>query len=167
MIRKYSFKEDSADFTGQSARVLRDGWEQRKCPSTNFVETHKLQGVGENESGNIPLNFVIGAGVENVLFEDFTENHNKTYFQISNLPTTGEPVGFNMLLRVTTDDNDTENPQEIIIPYSQTRAFQVENLRRVTVQLLDLPVFFQRRVSFYLEKTFCISCSEGGKGNVM
>jgi len=129
----------------------------------DFVETHKFQGFGENETGNIPLSFIINAGDEYVLFEDFTENHNKTYFQVGS-PTLGpEFLDNNLRVRVTTDSSDT--PFEYDIPLSQTRAFQLENVRRISVQLNNLPIFFQRRISFYLEKTFCISCSEGGAEN--
>lgn len=165
MIRKYSVKQESAELTGNVARVLSNEREHRKCPPKNFVETHKFQGFGENETGNIPLSFIINAGEEYVLFEDFTKNHNKTFFQIGS-PTLGQDdFIFNLLVRVTTDSSET--PLEYTVPLSQTRAFQLENVRRVSVQLQNLPIFFQRRISFYLEKTFCISCSEGGHGDVM
>lgn len=157
MIRKYSLKSDLGVNSTSSWR--------RKCPSKNFVETHKFQGFGENETGNIPLTFIINAGDEFVLFEDLTENHNKTYFQVGS-PTLGpEFLDNNLLVRVTTDSSET--PFEYNVPLSQTRAFQLENVRRISVQLTNLPIFFQREISFYLEKTFCISCSEGGNGDVM
>lgn len=160
MIRKYSFKSDSAALPKCSATVSSNNSGRKACPTKTFVETHKFQGFGENETGNIPLTFIINAGDEYVLFEDFTDNHNKTYFQVGS-PTLGpEFLDNNMLVRVTTDSSET--PFEYNVPLSQTRAFQVENVRRISVQLTNLPIFFQRQISFYLEKTFCISCSEGG-----
>ncbi|WP_222928227.1 hypothetical protein [Sutcliffiella horikoshii] len=149
-----------SDLTVNSTNSVR-----KKCPPKDFVETHKFQGFGENETGNIPLTFIINAGDEYVLFEDFTENHNKTYFQVGS-PTLGpEFLDDNLLVRVTTDSS--EIPLEYNVPLSQTRAFQLENVRGVSVQLNNLPIFFQRQISFYLEKTFCISCSEGGTSNGM
>ncbi|NMH71707.1 exosporium protein D [Bacillus sp. RO2] len=165
MIRKYSMKSDLTDLPGPSPMVNSMKSRIRECKPKNFVETHKFQGVGENETGNIPLTFIINAAQEYVLFEDFTENHNKTYFQIGS-PTLGtEDLAFNLQVRVTTDSSET--PLEYTIPLSQTRAFQLENVRRITVHLNNLPIFFQRRISFYLEKTFCMSCSEGGMENGM
>ncbi|WP_404348038.1 hypothetical protein LG311_19440 [Sutcliffiella horikoshii] len=165
MIRKYSLKSDLADLPEQAATVNSTNSECRKCPPKNFVETHKFQGFGENETGNIPLSFIINAGDEYVLFEDFTGNHNKTYFQVGS-PTLGpEFLENNLLVRVTTDSSET--PFEYNVPLSQTRAFQLENVRRISVQLNNLPIFFQREISFYLEKTFCISCSERGNDDVL
>jgi len=166
MIRKYSVKQEAVELTGNVARVIRNERNHRKCPPKNFVETHKFQGFGENETGNIPLDFIINGGTEIVLFEDFTENHNKTYFQISNLPLNdGMTIGFDIVVRTTVDSSD--EPKTVTIPFRGTRTFQYENVRRVTVELRDLPVLAQQRVRFYLEKTFCISCSEGGHGDVM
>ncbi|MGD6778548.1 hypothetical protein ACQCT3_02195 [Sutcliffiella horikoshii] len=162
MIRKYSLRSDLPE---QAATVNSISSERRKCPPKDFVETHKLQGFGENETGNIPLTFIINAGEEYVLFEDFTENHNKTYFQVGSPSLGPEFLDNNLRVRVTTDSSET--PFEYDIPLSQTRAFQLENARRISVQLTNLPIFFQREISFYLEKTFCISCSEGGAGNEM
>ncbi|NLP51870.1 exosporium protein D [Bacillus sp. RO1] len=160
MIRKYWRKSDLTDLQGASTIVYSTKSRMRDCQTKDFVETHKFQGVGENETGNIPLSFIINAAEEYILFEDFTENHNKTYFLIGS-PTLGvEDLAYSLRVRVTTDSSET--PLEYTIPLSQTRAFQLENVRRVTVQLNDLPISLQRRISFYLEQTFCISCSETG-----
>ncbi|TYS67725.1 hypothetical protein FZC76_14260 [Sutcliffiella horikoshii] len=156
MIRNYSFKSELTDLRGQSTS------DSRTLPAKHFVETHTYQGFGENETGNIPITFLVTSD-ESILFEDFTENHNKTFFQIRTF-STGEIDGqVSLLVNVTTDDS--EEPLEYTIPLSQARSFQFENVRRISVQLTTLPSSFQREISFYLQKTFCISCSEGEMNN--
>ncbi|WP_226681981.1 hypothetical protein [Sutcliffiella horikoshii] len=154
MIRKYSFKSDSIVLPEPSAMVSSASSGRKICPAKNFVETHKFQGVGENETGNIPLTFIINAGVEFVLFKDFTENHNKTYFQIGS-PTLGpEFLDNNLLVRVTTDSSDA--PLEYNIPLSQTRAFQVENFSFLAIRFNDEVGLRQAAVEVFIQKTFCV-----------
>jgi hypothetical protein len=110
---------------------------------------------------NIPLDFIINSREENVLFQDFTDNHYKTYVQITNSRLAEGVIGFDMILSIETDE--TREPLVIVVPFLQTRSVQLENVRRVTVASAFQPFPFQQRVSFYLEKTFCMSCSDGGQ----
>ncbi|MGD6991088.1 hypothetical protein [Sutcliffiella horikoshii] len=155
MIRTYSFASGSE-------KNSRKG---KGCPANNFVETHTMQGVGVDETGNIPLRFNIEGFFTYELFYDFTNHPNKVFFQLSNFPLEDEETGFDLIVQVINDFS--AEPVEIAIPFNQTRSFQFANVRQINVRLDTLNMLAQQRIRFYLEKTFCISCEEGGLENEM
>ncbi|WP_404445856.1 hypothetical protein LG307_20205 [Sutcliffiella horikoshii] len=113
-----------------------------------------------DEAGNIPLRFNIEGLFTYELFFDFTTHPNKVFFQLSNLPLEDEETGFDLIVQVINDFSD--EPVETAIPINQTKSFQFANVRLDTLDMLG-----QQRIRFYLEKTFCISCKEGGPENEM
>lgn len=131
------------------------------------VETHKVQGNGENLTGNIPINIFVPAFREElVVFEDYTENHNKTFLQLT-VQTAPTNNSFRVLdVRIYTMDSDkpidvrlTTNPFGPVFT-GIPRGIQVENFVRLTVtNTLEIPGILQ----VYIEKTFCICCRESGE----
>ncbi|HFJ9496222.1 TPA: exosporium protein D, partial [Bacillus cereus] len=47
-----------------------------------FVETHTIGGSGVNLNGNIPISIDLLDTTPQTVFEDFTNNHNKTLIQL-------------------------------------------------------------------------------------
>ncbi len=47
-----------------------------------FIETHTIAGSAENENGNIPVSVFLETTAPQTVFEDFTNNHNKTLIQL-------------------------------------------------------------------------------------
>ncbi|WIY63090.1 MULTISPECIES: hypothetical protein [Bacillus] len=115
-----------------------------------FVETHTIAGVGENLSGNIPLTITILPGAPQTIFEDFTDNHNKTLLQLT-VPLKELPI------TVTIQSRRTNRPITATIPTGVTRIFQVEDFESLTASTASPnPGFF----SVFIKKTFCICCND-------
>ncbi|HFK1683252.1 MULTISPECIES: exosporium protein D [Bacillus] len=120
--------------------------------STNncFIDTHTIAGFGENLTGNIPLTITILPGAAQTIFEDFTENPNSTFLQLS-VPQKELPM------TVTIRSRNSNSPITVIIPTDTTRFFQVENFESLTVSTpSSQPGFF----SLFIKKTFCICCND-------
>ncbi|TKH53964.1 exosporium protein D, partial [Bacillus cereus] len=47
-----------------------------------FIETHTIAGSAENANGNIPVSVFLETTAPQTVFEDFTNNHNKTLIQL-------------------------------------------------------------------------------------
>jgi len=111
------------------------------------IATHTIQ-------GDIFRSFIIFSGATNqVVFEDYTNNHNKTLLTLRSLDTTGSAA---VPLTVTIT---TRNPKKTIIetiPGARTRSFQVENLESITVAN---SAAINGTLGVLMQKTFCISCS--------
>lgn len=146
-------------------RVSPNGHHKKECKENSCeVETHKIQGNSEGLIGNIPINLFVPAFREElVVFEDYTENHNKTFFQLSVQPAPPENTFRVLDVRIYTRDFD--EPIDISIttnPFGPEftgipRGIQVENFVRLTVtNTLESPSILQ----VYMEKTFCICCRE-------
>lgn len=150
-------------------RVSPNGhYKKTKCKENSCaVETHKVRGNGENLTGNIPINILVPAFREEmIVFEDYTENHNKTFLQLSVEP--APPDNTFRVLDVRIYTRDSEEPIDIRIttnPFGPEftgipRGIQVENFVRITVtNTLESPSVLQ----VYMEKTFCICCRESGE----
>ncbi|UAL47119.1 exosporium protein D [Sutcliffiella horikoshii] len=148
-------------------RVRPNGHKKLKCKEISCeLETHKVRGNGESLTGNIPNSIFVPAFREElVVFEDYTENHNKTFLQLSVEPAPPN-ITFRVLdVRIYT--RDSEEPIDIRLttnPFGPEftgipRGIQVENFVRLTVtNTLESPSILQ----FYIEKTFCICCRESG-----
>jgi len=139
-----------------------------KCKENSCeVATHKVQGNGESLTGNIPINILVPAFREElVVFEDYTENHNKTFLQLRVQP--APPNNELTVLDVRIYTRDSDEPIEIRLSTNPVgpvftgipRGIQVENFVRLTVtNILGDPSILQ----FYIEKTFCICCRESGE----
>ncbi|WP_223701165.1 hypothetical protein [Sutcliffiella deserti] len=130
------------------------------------VATHKVQGNADGLTGNIPINIFVPGGTENlIVFEDYTENHNKTFLQLS---AESSPLDNSFsVLDVLIYTRDSEDPIEVSLstnPFGPVfsgipRGVQVENFVRLTV---SNPIENAGVLRAYIEKTFCICCRENG-----
>ncbi|PER99189.1 exosporium protein D [Bacillus cereus] len=129
-----------------------------------FVETHTIAGSGTNLTGNVPINIFLEDGAIQTVFEDFTNNHNKTLLQLSSIPTpaTGGTAPAQPL-EVTIRTKNSRTPIIARIPGSPggttqggTRIFQVENFESLTVSNLGTSF---GTLSTFIQKTFCICCN--------
>ncbi|KPB05840.1 hypothetical protein AAV98_05305 [Bacillus sp. CHD6a] len=130
------------------------------------VETHKVRGNGQELTGNIPLLInVPGDGEELTVLEDFTDNHNKTFLQLS--AETSPMDNTFRVLDVKIFTRDSEEPIEIRLSTNPIgpeytgipRGIQVENFARLTV---SNPLETASTLRVYIEKTFCICCRKNG-----
>ena len=54
----------------------------RTIKNNCFTETHTIAGSAENANGNIPVSVFLETTAPQTVFEDFTNNHNKTLIQL-------------------------------------------------------------------------------------
>ncbi|MEB9553341.1 exosporium protein D [Bacillus cereus] len=120
-------------------------------PTNNcFIDTHTIAGFGENLTGNIPLTITILPGAAQTIFEDFTQNPNSTFLQLS-VPEKELPMTVVIRLR------NINLPITVVIPAGTTKFFQVENFESLTVSTISSqPGFF----SLFIKKTYCICCDD-------
>lgn len=119
----------------------------------NRVETHTIDG-GETLL-NIPVS---DRTADQVVFEDFTCNHNKTMIQVRSTVLPGEPFAVPLTITIST----RHCPRKIIeeIPAGATRAFQVEDFQLLTV---SNPYSNAGQLDTLIQKTFCICCGDKKK----
>ncbi|NMH71708.1 hypothetical protein HF078_01330 [Bacillus sp. RO2] len=138
-----------------------------KCKKDSCnVETHKVRGNGQGLTGNIPLQINIPGNAEELtVFEDFTDNHNKTYLQLSSEPSPIENTFSVLDVKIFT--RDSKEPIEIRLSTNPIgpeytgipRGIQIENFASLTV---SNPFDTASTLRVYIEKTFCICCRKNG-----
>ncbi|MGG1575350.1 hypothetical protein [Fictibacillus sp. NRS-1165] len=106
------------------------------------VETHTIG--GPETSVDTSFNIVTGL---NTIFEDLTNNHNKTLINIQN--NGGSPIVVNINTR------ECKGPISFTLNSGRRRAFQVEDFDSLTINSVD-----GGSVSLFVQKTFCICCEE-------
>ncbi|MCU5105638.1 exosporium protein D [Bacillus cereus] len=108
-----------------------------------FIETHTLTG------SNTTLTFTVPANTSRTIFEDFTNNHNKTLLEFRNL-STSQPM------EVTIRTRKSRIPITVTIVAGETRGFQVEDFQSLT---LTNNTNINSSISIFIQKTFCICCN--------
>ncbi|MDM5199820.1 hypothetical protein QUF79_17540 [Fictibacillus enclensis] len=106
------------------------------------VGTHTIGG-SETPADTI---FPIVTGL-NTIFEDQTNNHNKTLINIQN--NGGAPIVVNINTR------ECGGPIVFTLIPGQRRVFQVEDFESLTVTATT-----DGTISLFVQKTFCICCEE-------
>ncbi|MGF9859858.1 exosporium protein D [Priestia endophytica] len=137
-----------------------DRYKRKKCSA----ETHTISGSSTNLTGNTPIRIPIPANANVTVFEDFTNNHNKTILQLTSVSgTSGVPTASALSavpLEVTIRTRGSRTPIEAIIPGGDdviggTRIFQVENFESLSV---SNPNNVPGALNVFIQKTFCICC---------
>lgn len=116
------------------------------------VKTHTIAGVGANLNGNIPLVIDLLNTTPQTVFEDFTNNHNKTLIQLF-------VVGMSAPVDVTIRTRGSNIPITTTLQPVQTKIFQVEDFQSLTLTKHEGSV---SAVSLFVQKTFCICCNNQG-----
>ena len=91
-----------------------------------FIETHTIAGSAENENGNIPVSVFLETTAPQTVFEDFTNNHNKTLIQLF-------VVGMSAPVQVTILTRRSSVPITTTLQPVQTKIFQVEDFQSLTL----------------------------------
>ena len=91
-----------------------------------FIETHTIAGSAENENGNIPVSVFLETTAPQTVFEDFTNNHNKTLIQLF-------VVGMSAPVQVTILTRRSSVPITTTLQPVQTKIFQVEDFQGLTL----------------------------------
>ncbi|HEB4951878.1 exosporium protein D [Bacillus thuringiensis] len=115
-----------------------------------FVETHTIGGSGENLNGNIPTSIDLLNTTPQTVFEDFTNNHNKTLIQLF-------VIGMSAPVQVTILTRRSSIPITTTLQPVQTKIFQVEDFQSLTLTKQEGPTSV---VSLFIQKTFCICCND-------
>ncbi|HDV8362701.1 TPA: exosporium protein D [Bacillus cereus] len=115
-----------------------------------FVETHIIGGSGVNLNGNIPISIDLLDTTPQTVFEDFTDNHNKTLIQLF-------VVGMSAPVQVTILTRRSSVPITTTLQPVQTKIFQVEDFQSLTFTKQEGPASV---VSLFIQKTFCICCND-------
>lgn len=102
-----------------------------------FTKTHTIAG------SNIPLDIIVPANTSRIVFEDATNNHNKTLLQF-HVPGTSAPIV------VTIRTRNSRRPITATIASGETRILQVENFESLTLTnnnntSSNIGVFIQKR----------------------
>ncbi|ASZ17868.1 exosporium protein D [Bacillus cereus group sp. TH43LC] len=113
------------------------------------IETHTIAGVRENSNGNIPLIIDLLNTTPQTVFEDFTNNHNKTLIQLF-------VVGMSAPVDVTILTRGSNRPITTTLQPVQTKIFQVEDFQSLILTKHEGPA---SAVSLFAQKTFCICCN--------
>jgi len=108
-----------------------------------FIETHTLTG------SNTPLTFTVPANTSRTIFEDFTNNHNKTLLEFRNL-STSQPT------EVTIRTRKSRIPITVTIVAGETRGLQIEDFQSLT---LTNNTNINSSIGIFIQKTFCICCN--------
>ncbi|ARJ22118.1 exosporium protein D [Bacillus sp. ISL-8] len=109
-----------------------------------FIETHTIAG------SNIPIDIVVPANTSRIVFEDSTNNHNKTLLQF-HVPGTSAPIV------ITIRTRNARRPITATIATGETRIFQVENFEGLTV---TNNTNTSSDIGIFIQKTFCICCDD-------
>ncbi|MCU5707908.1 exosporium protein D [Bacillus wiedmannii] len=116
------------------------------------VRTHTIAGAEENRNGNIPLVIDLLDNTPQTVFEDFTNNHNKTLIQLF-------VIGMSAPVDVTILTRGSNRPITTTLQPVQTKIFQVEDFQSLTLTKHEGPA---SGVSLFVQKTFCICCNNQG-----
>jgi len=128
------------------------------------IASHKVRGDSQGLTGNIPFQVNLLGGAEDIIvFEDYTDNHNKTLLQLSAETSLVENTFSILDVKIFTRDSD--EPIEIRLstnPFGPVftgipRGIQVENFVRLTV---SNPLTTIGVLRVHIEKTFCICCGQ-------
>lgn len=111
-----------------------------------FIETHTVAGSGTTPTENVPLTIIVPPDTSRRVFEDFTNNHNKTLLQIS-VPEDVFPI------EVTIQTRKSSTPIIATLATNETRVFQVEDFQSLT---LTNNTEFINFIEVLIKKTFCI-----------
>ncbi|PUB18246.1 hypothetical protein C8K15_101451 [Paenisporosarcina sp. OV554] len=114
--------------------------EKQKIETTCFVETHDF-----NSGISQPCN-----GSTKVIFEDLTNNHNKTMIQALSIEAPCIPI-------LIIETKDGRPPIERTLEFLLGINIEVENVKRVSVRCQGNPTG-TCSVIFFIQKTFCICC---------
>ncbi|MEN1936151.1 exosporium protein D [Paenibacillus sp. 102] len=115
-----------------------------------FIETHTIAGSDTTPTENVPLNIFVPPGASRRVFEDCTNNHNKTLLQVS-VP--DDALAIEVIIRTR------RSPIPIIATLitNETRIFQVEDFQSLT---LTNNTEFNAFIDILIQKTFCICCND-------
>ncbi|MDM5193580.1 exosporium protein D [Bacillus hominis] len=121
------------------------------CQKDNcYIETHTIAGSNITPTENLPLTIIVPPGASRRVFEDFTNNHNKTLIQIS-VPSDVSSI------EVTIRTRRSPTPIIATLVPDETRVFQVEDFQNLTLtnntEILDF-------IDILIQKTFCICCND-------
>ncbi|HDR7317523.1 exosporium protein D [Bacillus toyonensis] len=121
------------------------------CQKENcYIETHSIAGSNTTPTENSPLTIIVPPGASRRVFEDFTNNHNKTLIQIS-VPSDVSSI------EVTIRTRRSSTPIIATLVPDETRVFQVEDFQSLTLtnntEILDF-------IDILIQKTFCICCND-------
>ncbi|MEQ3595223.1 exosporium protein D [Bacillus albus] len=121
------------------------------CQKDNcYIETHTIAGSNTTPTENSPLTIIVPPRASRRVFEDFTNNHNKTLIQIS-VPSDVSSI------EVTIRTRRSPTPIIATLIPDETRVFQVEDFQSLTLtnntEILDF-------IDILIQKTFCICCSD-------
>ncbi|KAB2451739.1 exosporium protein D [Bacillus sp. CH126_4D] len=115
-----------------------------------YIETHTIAGLNTTPTENSPLTIIVPPAASRRVFEDFTNNHNKTLIQIS-VPSDVSSI------EVTIRTRRSPTPIIAILVPGETRVFQVEDFQSLTLtnntEILDF-------IDILIRKTFCICCND-------
>ncbi len=100
--------------------------------TTSFTETHTIAGSAENANGNIPVSVFLETTAPQTVFEDFTNNHNKTLIQLF-------VVGMSAPVQVTILTRRSSIPITTTLQPVQTKIFQVEDFQSLTLTKQEGP----------------------------
>lgn len=109
-----------------------------------FTKTHTIAG------SNIPLDIIVPANTSRIVFEDATNNHNKTLLQF-HVPGTSAPIV------VTIRTRNSRRPITATIASGETRILQVENFESLTLTNNNNT---SSDIGIFIQKTFCICCDD-------
>ncbi|MGN4808840.1 exosporium protein D [Bacillus cereus group sp. MYBK108-2] len=115
-----------------------------------FIETHTVAGSETTPTENEPLTIIVPPDTSRRVFEDFTNNHNKTLLQIS-VPGDAFPI------EVTIQTRKSSTPITATLATNETRVFQVEDFQSLT---LTNNTEFINFIEVLIKKTFCICCND-------
>ncbi len=113
-----------------------------------FIETHTIAGSAENENGNIPVSVFLETTAPQTVFEDFTNNHNKTLIQLF-------VVGMSAPVQVTILTRRSSVPITTTLQPVQTKIFQVEDFQSLTLTKQEgstsvVSLFVQKNILYML-----------------
>ncbi|TXR76958.1 exosporium protein D [Bacillus sp. AR8-1] len=131
----------------KSKKQLHYPLHEKKC----FIATHTISGSETNSNGNIPLNIFVPGNTSRVIFENFTNSHNKTLLQL-HVPF---PVD-DRRIEVTIQTRNSHIPIITTLVPGETKVFQVENFQSLTFTNNNKKSSF---ITIFIKKTFCICCT--------
>ncbi|EDX67760.1 MULTISPECIES: hypothetical protein [Bacillus] len=115
-----------------------------------FIETHTVAGSDTTPTENVPVTIIVPSDTSRRVFEDLTNNHNKTLLQIS-VPEDVSPI------EVTIQTRSSPTPIIATLATNETRVFQVEDFQSL---ILTNNTEFLNFIEVLIKKTFCICCND-------
>ncbi|WP_459503190.1 hypothetical protein [Bacillus sp. C1] len=114
-----------------------------------FIKTYTIFG-----SGNTPVNLEIIRATSQTIFENFTDNHNKTLIKLSYVNTSFAPIELIIQTR------QSRTPLTIILTPGNIKTFLVEDVEKITFTNSDE---VDATISLLIQQTNCICCNDKKK----